>query len=66
MGRPPADAEGVRMDRLLTKYEVAAMWFYHDEYADSKLSAVDFYKQLSDSQKRLMKDMVGEIMKAHP
>ena len=48
--------------RQLKRVERAAMWFYHDEYASQKLSAVDFYAQLPDDMKQLMQRMVDEIL----
>ena len=53
------------MDKL-HKVEVAAMWFYHDEYSAQKLGARDFYKRLPESKQKLMRDMVKEIEAALP
>lgn len=48
----------------LRRVEVAAMWFYHDEYAKQRLGAKEFYRQLPPYRKGLMKDMVREIVEA--
>ena len=50
--------------RQLKRVERAAMWFYHNEYALQKLSAIDFFKQLPVEQQRLMQQMVDEIVEA--
>ena len=50
--------------RKLTKHEVAAMWHFHDEYADLGLGAIDYWKGLSAREKRFIRDMVKEIEEA--
>lgn len=49
-----------------TRQERAAMWLFHDEYARSGSSCVDFWKNLSKSDKRLVDDMIAAILKATP
>lgn len=48
--------------REITQREHAAMWLYHTEYAESALSAVEFYKRLSDYQKRTVDRMIADIV----
>jgi hypothetical protein len=50
----------------VTKEEVAAMWLYAKQYAESGLSAKDFYRRLSTSDKRQLQRMVDDIMGAMP
>ena len=50
--------------RSLTKVEVAAMWFFHDDYAERGIGAIEYYKQLPEHDKRLMRDMVKQIEEA--
>ena len=50
--------------RELTKCEVAAMWFYHDDYARRGIGAVEYWKQLDESGKCLMREMVAAILMA--
>jgi len=47
-----------------SKVEVAAMYFYHAEYAYQALGAVRFYERLTLAQKKLMAQMVREIEEA--
>ena len=51
--------------RKLTKYEIGAMWLFHNEYAELGLGAIDYWKGLSKSDKRLVEDMVREIESAY-
>ena len=52
------------MDRPLTSAEVAAMWLYGAEYAKSGLSAIDYYKQLSNSRRAVVADFVEQMRDA--
>lgn len=52
--------------RDLTQCEVAAMWLYGAEYAKSGLSAMDWWKQLSNSRREVVRRMVAEITEALP
>ena len=52
--------------RDLTQQEVAAMWLWGAEYARTGLSAIDFYRQLDASRKRVVAEMVDEIVNAAP
>ena len=56
--------EEVEEMRELTKCEVAAMWFYHDDYARRGIGAVEYWKQLDESGKCLMREMVAAILMA--
>lgn len=38
------------------------MWLYRTEYAESKLGAIEFYKSLSDYQKRTVDRMIADIV----
>ena len=51
-------------DRELNKYEVGAMWVYGDDYSISRLSATQFWQQLSHNRKRVIVDMIDEILAA--
>jgi len=48
------------------RLERAAMWLFHDRYAASRQSCVDFWKGLSESDKRLVVHMVADILAAKP
>ncbi len=50
--------------RELNKYERAAMWLYGQDYADSRLSAIDFWAKLSRSRQNNVIEMVDEILAA--
>ena len=52
--------------RELYRDERAAMWLYHTEYAAQREGAIEFYKRLSEGQKRIVDEMVTEILKAKP
>ena len=51
------------MDNLAQK-EIAAIWLYHGEYANSPFSATGFYEHLDRYQKNLVDEMISEIQKA--
>lgn len=63
--KPPASGENKTMTKL-TKLEVAAMWFFHADYAKQRIGAVEYFKRLSPSNKRLITDMVKAITEAEP
>lgn len=42
------------------------MWLFHDRYAEDGRGCVDFWKNLSDSDKRLVDWMIREIIQAKP
>lgn len=46
------------------KLEIAATWLFGADYANSGLSAKEYYRQLSPSRQALVVDMVREILKA--
>jgi hypothetical protein len=48
----------------LNKLEVAAMWFFHKDYAAQRIGAVEYFKRLSSHDKRTITDMVKEITDA--
>lgn len=48
-------------DGELTKYEVAAMWLFHDLYAQLGLSAIEFWQNIGKSKQDLVRKMVEEI-----
>lgn len=50
--------------RELNKYEVAAMWHFHDEYADLGLGAIAYWKGLGARDKRFIRDMIERIEEA--
>ena len=50
--------------RDLNKYEVAAMWHFHEEYADLVIGAIAYWKGLSTREKSFIRDMVKEIESA--
>ena len=52
------------MSDKLSKEEVAAMWLFHNEYADLGLSAQDYWKGLSGSNRELVRKMLWEISAA--
>ena len=52
--------------RKLNRVERAALWLYSSEYCAQDLSSIEFYKQLSDYKKRMIDQMVYEIVKAKP
>jgi len=61
-----AEGGGMRKkdQRPLTRYEVAALWLFHDTYSAKALGAREFWVCLSESNKRVVKEMVEEILKA--
>ena len=50
--------------RNLTKEEIFAMYFWHEEYAKESISAINFHKNLSATGKRICKEAVDKIIKA--
>lgn len=52
------------MSRTPTKYEIAAMWLYGEDYAVSGLSIYDFFDRLSPSRRDNVVRMVDEILAA--
>lgn len=46
------------------RIERAAMWLFSADYAESGLSAVDFFARLSPDKQRLVREMVSEIISA--
>lgn len=56
---------GVKMtQRELRSEEVVAMWLWGAEYAKGELSAIDFYRRLSESRKEMVDHFLAEIRKA--
>ena len=53
-------------DRTPTRFERAAMWLFHDRYGKDGLGCADFWKALSAYDKRLVINMVAEILAAKP
>ena len=47
--------------REITQQERAAMWLYHDEYAETGLGAIEFYKRLGQYEKNNVDRMIVEI-----
>ena len=43
---------------------VAARWLYHDDYATQRTGQMGFYDGLAKPQKRLVKEMVDNILAA--
>lgn len=52
------------MDRELNPEEVAAMWLYGAEYAKSGRSAIEWWKRLDESRKRVVRDFVEQMRRA--
>ena len=52
------------MSPTLNKYQVAAKWLYHEDYAISGLGAVEFERHLSPSRRDCVERMVDEILEA--
>ncbi len=50
--------------RMLTKYELGAMWLYGKEYAESGLNAIDYWEALPGYQAERVRDMVDELDEA--
>jgi hypothetical protein len=50
--------------RALTKREVVAMWLFHEQYVAQSQGAIEFYRNLSQSNKELIDDMLKEIKEA--
>jgi len=51
-------------EQKLTKYEVAAMWLYGEDYAQSGLSAAAYWSRLSSAHQNTVIRMVDEILEA--
>lgn len=54
----------IPMRHEVTKYERAAMWLYHEDYAASHLGAVEFWNALSKSRRNNVIEMVDDILSA--
>lgn len=52
------------MSDELTKCEVAAMWLYGADYAKTGMGAIEWWKQLDASRRRVVQDFVARIEKA--
>mgnify|MGYP001579574749 FL=1 len=50
--------------RNLHCYERAAMWLWSEEYAKGHVSAIEFYRQLSETRKGIARRMADEIRAA--
>jgi hypothetical protein len=48
----------------LDKYEVAAMWLYHEDYAAAAVGAVKFWERLGTYRRNRVVEMVDEILAA--
>jgi hypothetical protein len=50
--------------RALTQQEVAAAWLYHNKFVARGLGAIEFYKSLSNFERRRVDEMIRDILSA--
>jgi hypothetical protein len=56
--------KGIEKMRKLTEEEVAAMWLMGDEYSGQSLGIVDFYEQLPEARKQMVRNFLAALAEA--